>query len=116
VRDRGHGPDPRRGHGAGTALDGVFRRHAVWQEALRHPLNDRQRKVIARLLEGFRGPMTTSKYAKIAKCSLPTALRDITERVAWRVLAQNPAGGRSTSYRLVGVGESEGDDPRHRES
>jgi len=57
--------------------------------------------VINRLLNGFEGFLTTSKYAKLAKCSSDTALRDIQELLQRGILLQNPGGGRSTSYRLA---------------
>ena len=65
------------------------------------PVNDRQRKVINRLLDGFEGKMTSSKYAKLVKCSEDTALRDIRVLVERGVLIKNEAGGRSTSYTLA---------------
>lgn len=65
------------------------------------PMNERQGKVIARLLDGFEGKLTTAKWARLAKCSHDTALRDITGLVERGVLARNPGGGRSASYRLV---------------
>jgi Fic family protein len=58
--------------------------------------------VINRLLDGFEGKLSTSKYAKLAKCSQDTALRDINELIARRILAREPGGGRSTGYRLLG--------------
>ena len=64
------------------------------------PLNDRQRLVLNRLLDGFEGKLTTSKYAKLAKCSQDTALRDILPLVERGILVRNPEGGRSTSYAL----------------
>lgn len=64
------------------------------------PVNERQRKVINKLLDGFEGKLTSSKYAKIAKCSEDTALRDIRALVERGVLIKNDAGGRSTSYSL----------------
>ena len=60
-----------------------------------------QHLVINRLLNGFDGFLMTSKYGKLAKCSPDTALRDIQELLDRRILLQNPAGGRSTSYRLA---------------
>ena len=67
-------------------------------------VNDRQRKVINRLLDGFEGNLTTSKYAKLARCSTDTALRDIQELLERGVLRQNPGGGRSTNYRIADPG------------
>lgn len=54
-----------------------------------------------RLLDGFEGNFTTAKWAKIARCSQDTALRDINGLVELRVLERSPAGGRSTKYELV---------------
>lgn len=65
------------------------------------PLNERQSQVLRRVLRGFEGPMATSKYAKIAKCSQDSALRDLADLVARGVYEMNPSGGRSTSYRLM---------------
>ena len=53
------------------------------------------------MLNGFEGFLSTSKYAKLAKCSSDTALRDIQELLERGVLLKNPGGGRSTSYRLA---------------
>lgn len=57
------------------------------------------------MLNDFRGFLSTSKYAKLAKCSPDTALRDIRELLEIGVLMQNPGGGRSTSYRLADPGD-----------
>jgi Fic family protein len=59
--------------------------------------------VINRLLDGFEGRLTSSKYAKLTKCSQDTAHRDIQVLVERGVLIQNPEGGRSTSYSLAPV-------------
>jgi Fic family protein len=64
-------------------------------------VNERQRVVINRFLDGFEGDLTTSKYAKLAKCSNDTALRDIRDLLERGVLTRNPAGGRSTSYQIM---------------
>ena len=65
------------------------------------PLNERQIKLLNKLLDGFDGKLTSSKWAAIAKCSQDTALRDITELLARDVLKKSQASGRSTSYELV---------------
>lgn len=83
-----------------TILRGVVFKAKLWQRLNERPVNDRQRKVINKLLDGFEGFLTSSKYAAIAKCSPDSALRDIRELLAWGVLLQNYPGGRSTSYRL----------------
>ncbi len=78
----------------------------LWSIINQKPVNDRQRLIINRMLEdGFEGFMNTSKYAKLAKCSKDTALRDIQELKQRRIFIQNCSGGRSTSYRLSGRDE-----------
>lgn len=86
--------------GAGETLASVLRKARIWEQANAVSINDRQRIIIARLLDNFEGHMNTSKYAKMAKCSPDTALRDIRELLEINILIQNPGGGRSTSYRL----------------
>lgn len=64
-------------------------------------MNERQIKLVIRLLEGFEGKLPGSTWATIAKCSADTALRAIDELVASGVLKKSESGGRSTSYELV---------------
>lgn len=85
------------------ALSGVLRKDKLWQRINHHPINERQRQILNRLIEGFEGKLTTSKYAKIAKCSEDTALRDIQALIQEGILIQNKGGGRSTSYRLMEI-------------
>jgi len=66
-------------------------------------VNDRQRLILNRVLDGFEGNLTTSKWAKMAKCSTDTALRDILDLVQRGVLVRNPGSGRSTSYSLAEI-------------
>jgi len=74
----------------------------LWDKINENPVNERQRFIINRMLDPeFKGYMNTSKYAKLAKCSADTALRDIQQLKARGLLAQNSGGGRSTSYRLL---------------
>jgi Fic family protein len=81
---------------------GVLRKAEVWRTLTDGgAVNDRQRLVMNRMLDGFEGGLTSSKYAKLAKCSPDTALRDIQDLVVRGVLARNASGGRSTSYRLA---------------
>ncbi|MEN6302378.1 MAG: Fic family protein [Armatimonadia bacterium] len=87
--------------GAETTLAAILAKARFWEEARSVSLNDRQRRVLNRLLDGFEGKLTTSKWAKLAKCSDDTALRDIQALVEQGVLARGQAGGRSTSYHLV---------------
>ena len=89
--------------GAQTALSGVIDRARHWERLRDVPLNERQRLVINRLLEGFEGKLTTSKWALLTKSSTDTALRDIQQLVERGVLVRNEAGGRSTSYSLAGL-------------
>jgi Fic family protein len=89
--------------GAQTALSGVIGKARYWEKLRDVPLNDRQRLVINKLLEGFDGKLTTSKWAVLTKSSQDTALRDIQQLVERGVLIRNPAGGRSTSYWLAAV-------------
>ena len=89
--------------GAQATLSTVLAKARFWERIRDVPLNDRQRLVINRLLDGFEGKLTTSKYAKLAKCSQDTALRDILALVEHGILVRNPEGGRSTSYSLARV-------------
>lgn len=88
-------------HGTDRMLAAVLYKARLWRHINQRPVNDRQRRVINRMLDGFEGFLTTSKYAKLAKCSADTALRDIRELVGRCILVKNPSGGRSTSYRLA---------------
>ena len=90
--------------GADATLSGVLDKARFWERAAHVPLNERQRRIINRLLEGeFKGKLTTSKWAKLSNCSQDTALRDITALMESGILVRNPGGGRSTSYDLVKV-------------
>jgi Fic family protein len=82
-------------------LGQVLRKAALWQRINRRPVNDRQRQVINRMLDDFQEHLTTSKYARLAKCSSDTALRDIRKLLERDILVKNPAGGRGTSCRLA---------------
>jgi Fic family protein len=87
--------------GAEKTLAVVFQKAEFWKKHSAAPLNDRQRDVINRLLDGFDGKLTSSKWASIEKCSADTALRDIADLVARGLLKKNEGGGRSTSYSLA---------------
>lgn len=86
---------------ADIILASVLRKARLWKKHANQKLNDRQRLMIERLLEGFEGKLTSSKWAQLTKSSQDTALRDIDDLVAKGILAKNPAGGRSTSYSLA---------------
>jgi Fic family protein len=86
---------------AQSALSGALDKARYWERLREVSLNERQRLVINRLLEGFDGKLTTSKWAALTKSSSDTALRDIQQLVERRVLVKDQAGGRSTSYSLA---------------
>jgi Fic family protein len=86
---------------AETTLGSILFKARIWEKVNRKHVNERQRLIINRMLEDdFKGHMNTSKYAKLAKCSNDTALRDIQDLKERDIFIQNLGGGRSTSYRL----------------
>ena len=87
--------------GAQSILGSVLAKARFWESVQGIALNERQTLVLNRLLDGFEGKLTTSKYATVAKCSQDTALRDILPLVERGILVRNPEGGRSTSYSLA---------------
>ena len=89
--------------GAQDALATVLDKARFWERAGTLALNARQNKVLNRLLDGFEGKMTSSKWATIAKCSQDTANRDITLLVDAGLLRKGDGGGRSTHYEIVRV-------------
>lgn len=91
--------------GAEVILSTVLRKARFWEVYANAPLNDRQRKVLNRLLDGFEGKLTNSKWAVLTKTSPDTALRDITELLKRDILIKNEGGGRSTSYSLKEVSD-----------
>jgi Fic family protein len=86
---------------SGKILQDVFHKADFWNKYSNTPLNDRQRLMLNKLLDGFKGKLKSSKWAKIAKCSTDTALRDIKDLIEKGILRQEEQGGRSTSYELV---------------
>ncbi len=86
---------------AHAMLDAVLVKARFWQRWAGTPLNERQVKLLNRLLDGFEGKLTSSKWAAIARCSPDTALRDITQLLELGVLKKSPGGGRSTGYELA---------------
>jgi Fic family protein len=88
-------------NGAQTTLAAVLSKARFWDAIAGVPINERQRLVLNRLLDGFEGKLNTSKYAKLAKCSQDTALRDILNLVERGVLVRGSERGRSTSYTLM---------------
>jgi Fic family protein len=82
-------------------LETILVKNRFWNVHKGQSFNDRQRKVMNRLLDGFEGKLTSSKWARLAKCSQDTAGRDINDLLERKILARADAGGRSTSYELI---------------
>ncbi len=83
-----------------STLAEVFGKSHFWELHPPESFNERQRMIINKLFDGFEGALTSSKWAKITKCSQDTAIRDIVELVEKGILIKNSAGGRSTNYLL----------------
>ncbi|MDR1305008.1 MAG: Fic family protein [Verrucomicrobiales bacterium] len=81
-------------------LSAVNNKTAFWKKFSNVQFNDRQRHMLNKLLDGFHGKLTSTKWAKITKCSHDTALRDIKALLAAEVIMQDDSGGRSTSYSI----------------
>jgi len=71
-----------------------------WNRHSKTIINERQKKLLNKLLDGFEGKLTSMKWAKMAKCSKDTAIRDINDLINKEVMQKGPAGGRSTNYEL----------------
>lgn len=89
--------------GAEDILGGVLKTARFWERHAGAAFNDRQRDMLNRLLGTFEGKLTSSKWAKIEKCSPDTALRDIKDLIDRGILKKDEGGGRSTSYSLAAV-------------
>lgn len=86
---------------ASSTFDSIIHKARFWEVLAEVSLNERQKKIINRMLDGFNGKLTSSKWAKITKCSQDTAYRDILDLIDKGILTKNSEGGRSTSYSLV---------------
>lgn len=84
-------------------LSNILYKHKFWNRHATQIFNDRQVQIINKMLDGFTGKLTSSKWAKITKCSADTALRDINDLINKQVLQKDLAGGRSTNYELVNI-------------
>ena len=82
-------------------LEAVLIKSRFWQHWAATPLNERQVKLLNKMLDGFEGKLTSSRWAAMARCSPDTALRDINDLLARGVLRKSEAGGRSTRYELM---------------
>jgi hypothetical protein len=89
--------------GADTILAGVLKKARFWEARAGNALNERQCDMLNRLLDGFEGKLTSSKWAMIEKCSPDTALRDISDLLERGILIKDQGGGHSTSYSLADV-------------
>jgi Fic family protein len=87
--------------GAETILAAVLQKADFWKKYAAAKINDRQRDILNRLLDGFDGKLTSSRWAVFEKCSPDTALRDIQDLLDQGILAKDEGGGRSTSYSLA---------------
>ena len=83
------------------AIGTTIKKSEFWEKHRSTPMNVRQVKIVNMLWDGFYGNLTTSKWAKIAKCSQDTALRDIEDLISKKILKKSAASGRSTSYEFV---------------
>lgn len=88
-------------HSSNDTLSNILHKAEFWKKHAKTLLNERQQKIINRQLDGFEGKLTTSKYAKINKCSQDTALRDIQDLISKGILQKEASGGRSTNYELT---------------
>jgi len=86
---------------AEQTLAQVLAKARFWERHQHTLLTERQRRLVTRLLDGFEGKLTTSKWARMAKCSQDTAGRDMADLLSKGILVKESAGGRSTSYRLA---------------
>jgi len=86
--------------GTNSTLAVVMEKARFWEKHSTTPLNDRQRVMLNKLLDGFDGKLTSSKWSKITKTSQDSAVRDINDLLQRGILLKEPGGGRSTSYVL----------------
>lgn len=86
-----------------SILTRVLFKADFWQKHIETGINDRQRKLLNRLMDDFEGKLTSSKWAKMAKCSKDSAVRDINDLIEKGILQKESAGGRSTNYELIGM-------------
>jgi Fic family protein len=93
--------------GAGGTLSAVMDKARFWRRFATESFNERQIQVLNKMLDGFEGKLTSSKWARLAKCSQDTAYRDILDLVERGALQKDAGGGRSTSYSLTGFGREE---------
>ncbi|MFT5619226.1 MAG: Fic family protein [Arenicella sp.] len=88
---------------SGQIVEKVLFKHRFWDTFAQEPFNERQIKMLNKLIDGFTGKLSSSKWAKITKCSPDTALRDIQGLIEKGILRKTEEGGRNTNYELVEV-------------
>ena len=93
-----------------SVLNRVLFKADFWNRYSKTSINERQRKLLNIILDGFEGNLTSSKWAKIAKCSKDTAIRDINDLIEKNILQKEAAGGRSTNYELKEMSAGNRDD------
>ncbi len=81
-------------------LTRVLLKADFWNRNSKTIINERQKTILNKLLDGFEGKLTSMKWAKITKCSKDTAIRDINDLINKDILQKESAGGRSTNYEL----------------
>ncbi len=81
-------------------LSDILFKADFWKKHAEIKFNERQKKLLNKILDGFEGKLTSAKWAKITKCSKDSAIRDINDLIDKNILEQEELGGRSTSYRL----------------
>jgi Fic family protein len=91
--------------GAESHLAAIVAKAQFWHRHRSRTLNERQRFMLNKLLDGFDGKLTSTTWAKITKSSPDTALRDIGDLIEKSILKRDEGGGRSTSYSLVDLGQ-----------
>lgn len=82
-------------------FENIMQKASFWDNLVGQSINDRQRLMLNRLLDGFEDKLTSSKWAKLAKMSSDTALRDINDLVEPGIFVKEAAGGQSISYELI---------------
>ncbi len=92
---------------AEEACQGVLHKAEFWQRHAFTAMNERQKKVLNRFLDGFGGKLTAQKWKTLAKCSMPTAQRDIKDLCDRGLLIRNEGGSKNTSYRIAEITERE---------
>jgi len=88
-------------------IEAVLFKTKFWEDHANTTLNDRQKFILNKLIDGFTGKLTSTKWAKLTKCSQDTALRDIQALIVLGILVKEPSGGRSTSYTLLPLNRSQ---------